>query len=67
MPKHKSQYKTDSGFLSGNFIKVVLAIIAISSFGLAFYYDQVSITLVKLYPIGDKKCLEQFYKMFHPI
>ena len=40
MPKRKSQYKADSGFLSGNFIKVVLAIIAISSFGLAFYYDQ---------------------------
>ena len=66
MPKHKSQYKTDSGFLSGNFIKVVLAIIAISSFGLAFYYDQVSTTLVKLYPIGDKKCLEQFYKNVPP-
>lgn len=66
MPKRKSQYKADSGFLSGNFIKVVLAIIAISSFGLAFYYDQVSTTLVKLYSISDKKCLEQFYNNVPP-
>ena len=27
---------------------------------------QVSTTLVKLYPIGDKKCLEQFYKNVPP-
>ena len=66
MPKRKSQYKADSGFLYGNFIKVVLAIIAISSFGLAFYYNQVSTTLVKLYPILDKKCLEQFYNNVPP-
>lgn len=66
MPKRKSQYKADSGFLSGNFTKVVLVIIAISSFGLVFYCDQVSTTLVKLYPMMDKKCLEQFYNNVPP-
>lgn len=66
MPKRKSQYKTDSGFLSGNFMKVVLLIIAISSFGLAFYYDQISRYLIKMHPVLDRQCLEQFYRDVPP-
>lgn len=67
MLKPKNQYKAKSSFFSGNFIKVVLATIAICSFGLAFNYDYITNILSgKFHPILNKKCLRQFYKNTPP-
>lgn len=68
MSKLRKKYSSNSGFLFGNFVKLILLVVAIISFSLAFFYDQINQKINEIYPIGVKNenCLEQFYRGIPP-
>lgn len=66
MANGKKKSKLDYRFLTGNIIKAILAIIAVTSFGLAFYGDQISKLILNFKPLLNEKCLKQFYQDIPP-
>lgn len=65
MVSSKKKSKLDYSFLSGTIIKVILAIIAISSFTIAFGLEKIQ-QFISLPSVSNSACLDQFYRDIPP-
>ncbi|ALH94951.1 DNA/RNA non-specific endonuclease [Acinetobacter equi] len=64
--KRKVKSKAKSQYAKGNSIKILLAIIALVSFILAFSFDSLNKLIVGIQPIANERCLQEFYKEVPP-